>query len=544
MNWRARRTPRASNHPRLRSAGSGRSSLAPRNPVIPIPTVTTSPLLQVREVSKHFPGVQALDRVSLDLHAGEVLAVVGENGAGKSTLMKILAGIHRPDHGEILWQGQVCHFTRVGDALQRGICLIHQELNLAENLSISANLFLGRETVWGGALRFLRQRAMDRETRERLQQLGLDCDPRVTVETLTTGQRQMVEIARALAMNARILIMDEPTSSLSQRETEVLYEVVDRLKQQGVAIVYISHRLAEVQRLADRVVVLRDGRNAGALNKNEISHANLVRLMVGRELQQFFHKPPTSPPTAGTPRLEVRNLLYEKGPHTPVSFQIYPGEIVGMAGLVGAGRTELAEALFGIRRVSAGEVLLDGRPVQLRSPEEAIAAGVILAPEDRRYHGLVLQNSIRGNIGLPNLDRLSFLRLVARRREANLARAMCKTLAVRTPSIRQEVGLLSGGNQQKVVLAKWLARKPHLLILDEPTRGIDVGAKSEIYGLMGQLASKGMAILMISSDLEEILNMSDRVLVLHEGELTGTLRRDQLSEEAIMHLATGGQGAP
>jgi ribose transport system ATP-binding protein len=361
------------------------------------------------------------------------------------------------------------------------------------------------------------------------------------VGKLTVGQRQLVEIARSLSMQARILIMDEPTSSLTQNETEKLYEVVDRLKRQGVAIVYISHRLAEVQRLADRVVVLRDGRNAGELTRGEITHGNLVRLMVGRDLGQFFHKEmhPFTPPE-GPPVLEVRELRYENGPPTPVSFRLHAGEIVGMAGLVGAGRTELAEALFGLRRVASGEVLLAGRRVRLTHPRKAVAAGLVLAPEDRRLHGLVLEASVQHNVGLPNLDRLSFLRLVASKRESALTGEMVQRLSVRTPSLHQAVGLLSGGNQQKVVLAKWLARKPRVLILDEPTRGIDVGAKSEIYALMNELASEGVAILMISSDMEEVLGMSDRVLVLHQGHLAGELPRDQLSEEGIMHLATGG----
>ena len=500
-------------------------------------------MLKVCAVSKHFPGVQALDGVSLELHAGEVLAVVGENGAGKSTLMKILAGVHRPDQGEILLDGRPVHFPTVADALRAGISLIHQELNLAENLSVSANLFLGRETTWAGPLGFLNRRAMDEAARAYLHRLGMDCDPATRVSALTVGQRQLVEIARALTLKTRILIMDEPTSSLTQRETDALFEVVERLKRDGVAVVYISHRLAEVQRIADRVVVLRDGKNAGALARGDILHAKLVRLMVGRDLQQFFQKHPVSIPAGTPPRLSVRGVCYEGGPATPVSFEVYPGEVVGLAGLVGAGRTELAEALFGIRRISAGAVWLDSDRLHARHPRQAVAAGLALVPEDRRYHGLLLEDSIQHNIGLPNLDRLSTLRLVATGREAALAAEMCRTLAVRTPGIHQPVGLLSGGNQQKVVLAKWLARRPRVLILDEPTRGIDVGAKSEIYALMDRLARDGLAILMISSDLEEILNMSDRVLVMYQGRLAGTLPRARLSEQAVMNLATGGSSS-
>lgn len=500
----------------------------------------TAPLLEVRDISKHFPGVQALDCVNLQLRGGEVLAIVGENGAGKSTLMRILAGVERPDGGTLLLDGQPVRFAGVRDALKRGISLIHQELNLAEKLSVSANLFLGREYLWGGPLRFLRQRQMDDASRTLLARLGLVCRPDALVSTLAVGQRQLIEIARALALQCRILIMDEPTSSLTQSETERLYEVVGQLRREGVSVVYISHRLAEVQQLADRVVVLRDGRNAGNLERAEVSHASLVRLMVGREPSQFFQKQPHTP-LPGPPRLEVRDLRFAGGGQVPVSFQVRGGEIVGMAGLVGAGRTELAEALFGIRPVLAGQVLLDGQPVRLRTPRQAIAAGLVLVPEDRRAHGLVLESSVRDNIGLPNLDRLNWLGLVRSRREAELAGEMSERLKIRTPSLNQVVGVLSGGNQQKVVLAKWLPRRPHVLIFDEPTRGIDVGAKSEIYALMDQLAREGIGVLMISSDLEEVLGMSDRVLVLHEGRLAGELPRGQLSEEAIMTLATGGE---
>jgi ribose transport system ATP-binding protein len=488
--------------------------------------------------------VQALDRVGLQLQSGEVLAVVGENGAGKSTLMKILAGVYPPDGGQVLLDGQPVRLDSVAEALRRGIVLIHQELNLAENLSVAANLFLGREATWGGCFRFLDRRLMDEAAREWMDRLGLECAPNVRVGDLTPGQRQLVEIARALVLRARILIMDEPTSSLTQRETDRLFEVVGRLRSEGVAVVYISHRLAEVERIADRVVVLRDGRNAGELAREEISHANLVRLMVGRDLQQFFQKQHGYGGGATAPRLEVRALRYVGGPTTPASLTVYPGEIVGMAGLVGAGRTELAEALFGIRRVCEGEVLLDGEPLRIRTPRQSIAAGLLLVPEDRRYHGLVLDDSVQHNIGLPNLDRLSFLRLLRPRQEAALASEMCQRLRVRTPSVRQLTGVLSGGNQQKVVLGKWLARQPRVLLLDEPTRGIDVGAKSEIYALMDQLAGEGVAILMISSDLEEILGMSDRVVVMYQGRIAGELPRERLSERAIMHLATGGSPEP
>ncbi len=520
-------------------------------------------MLQARGIRKAFPGVQALDGVSLSVSAGEVLAIIGENGAGKSTLMKILAGIHAPDAGEMLLDNEPVRFSSVAEAMTCGIVLIHQELNLADNLSVAANLFLGNEEIRGGLLGWLERRSMNDRARRLLERVGLEVAPHRLVGELPPGQRQMVEIARALARKARILIMDEPTSSLTQRETERLFEVIAELRLSGVAVVYISHRLMEVQAVADRVVALRDGRNSGELAREEISHRRMVELMVGRDLKQFFRRGHAAggssvPPVADVTgivaetgaasirpeehpiRLEVRDLCYQGGPQTPISFAVRGGEIVGMAGLVGAGRTELAEALFGLRPLVCGEVRLDGRPVSIRSPGDAIAAGLLLTPEDRRQHGLVLEESVQHNLGLPNLDRNSRLGLVLPRRESEMAQQLCQRLRVRTPRLSQPVGLLSGGTQQKIVLGKWLVRQPRVLILDEPTRGVDVGAKSEIYTLMDEWAAAGIAIVMISSDLEEVLGMSDRVLVLHEGRLAGELPRAALSEQAIMHLATGG----
>jgi ribose transport system ATP-binding protein len=499
-------------------------------------------LLEVRDVRKHFPGVQALDGVSLQLQIGEVLAVVGENGAGKSTLMKILAGVHQPDSGMLLLEGNSVRFASVGEAQRRGIVLIHQELNLAENLTVAGNLFLGKEIVRGSWLGWLNQRAMDQQSRKLLQQVGLDISPSTVVDTLKPGQRQMVEIARALGMQARILIMDEPTSSLTQTETDRLFTVIADLHTAGVAVVYISHRLAEVRQVADRVVVLRDGKNAGQLDRTEITHDSLVRLMVGRDLKQLY--PRRHSGSNGPVRLEARDLLFAGGGPHPVSFQLRAGEIVGLAGLVGAGRTELAEALFGLRPLRGGEIRIDGRPIRMHTPRDAVNAGLFLVPEDRRQHGLLLETTIRENLALPNYDQLSWLQLVAPGPERQLARRMMEQLQVRASGPAQEAGLLSGGNQQKVVLGKWLARQARVLILDEPTRGVDVGARSQIYALMDQLAQQGVAILMISSDLEEVLGMSDRVLVLHQGQVAGELDRSRLSETNVMQLATGGAIGP
>jgi len=498
------------------------------------------PRLEAISVRKQFPGVLALDGVSFTLQPGEVLAVVGENGAGKSTLMKIVAGVYQSDAGEVRLDGQPVCFRGPAEAIVAGVSLIHQELNLAENLTVTDNLFLGRELTTRGVLRLLDRRAMASRAADLLARVGLPADRATArVETLPPGEKQLVEIARAIGMDVRVLIMDEPTSSLTQKETEQLYRVIDGLKIAGVSVLYISHRLAEVKRCADRVVVLRDGRNAGELAKADISHDNLVRLMVGRDLKQFYPKAHRTG-TGGEPVLTLRSVRYRGGPEIPASFEVRAGEILGMAGLVGAGRTELSEAVFGIRPISAGELLLDRQAIRPKSPIDAINAGVLLIPEDRRLHGLVLPESVGFNLSLPNLDRLGSWLGVRRGVEAEFHRVWIERLRIKTPSASQPVGLLSGGNQQKVVYGKWLVRDPRVLILDEPTRGVDVGAKAEIYALIDELAGRGVAVWMITSDMEELLGMSDRVVVMHEGCVAGTLQGTTLTEEAVMRLATGG----
>lgn len=495
----------------------------------------TSPLIQVQGIGKSFAGVRALQDVDLELRSGEVLAVVGENGAGKSTLMKILAGVQLPDEGQVLVDGQSVKLDSCRAAMERGIVLIHQELNLAENLDVGANIFLGREPLRFG---LIDHRKIHEESRKYLSMVGLDVEPTTLVQELSIGRQQMVEIAKALSVGARVLIMDEPTSSLSARETARLFEVVKDLRSKGVSIIYISHRLGEVRELADRACVLRDGRNAGELARNEIHHDNLVRLMVGRELSQFYAR--TSHPI-GEVVLEVRNLVTPAWPQHPVSFRVHQGEIVGVAGLVGAGRSELLQVLFGVDQPLAGEIRLNSETLQLASPADAIAAGIALVPEDRKQHGLILEMSVRENTSLAGLKRnrlpLGFLN---RKQEDLDTGRMSDKLRIKTPGPEQVVQYLSGGNQQKVVIGKWLALSPKLLLLDEPTRGIDVGAKEEIYRLMEELAEAGMAILFVSSEMEEILGMSDRTLVMHEGRIAGELQRDELSEESVMQLATGG----
>jgi ribose transport system ATP-binding protein len=497
-------------------------------------------VLEAIGVGKSFPGVQALAGVSLSVAPGEVVSVVGENGAGKSTLMKILAGVQMPDEGTLRLDGQDVRFPHVDAAQQAGISLIHQELNLAESLDVAANIYLGREPKLGGPLGWISSRIY-REAEVFMRRLGLDCAPTTPVRKLSLGQRQLVEIARALSLKSRYIIFDEPTSSLTDRETERLFEVIRGLKADGVGVLYISHRLHEVRVLSDRVVVLRDGRNAGDLKREEITHEALVARMVGRELKQFFHRTHrASGASSDQPAaVQVRDVRWSPKQKHGISLDIRAGEIVGMAGLMGSGRTELAETLFGLRKMVSGNVKIAGREIRPTSPTSAARDGIALVPEDRRHQGLVINFSIRENIGLPSLARLQTAGLVRQSEERSLAETSCKQLAVRTTDVEKAVGLLSGGNQQKVVLAKWLARTPKLLILDEPTRGVDVGAKADIYGLMDQLAAGGAAILMISSDLEEILGVSDRVVVMHEQQLAGELRRDQLSEQAVMLLATG-----
>jgi ribose transport system ATP-binding protein len=493
----------------------------------------TTPLLEVRSVSKRFPGVVALDGVSLHVGAGEVVAVLGENGAGKSTLMKILAGVQTPDGGEIVVDGTPVEIDSVQTALRYGIALIHQELNLADNLSVAANIMLGREPrrmglIDHGQVRRLAQEAMDR--------VGLTCSPRTLVKRLSIGHQQMVEIAKALSTSARILIMDEPTSSLSEQEARQLFVLVKDLRQRGISVVYISHRLGEVSELADRVVVLRDGRNAGALSREQINHDAMVRLMVGRELSQFYPHEPHEP---GPVALEVAGVRTRANPGHEVSFSVRGGEIVGIAGLVGAGRSELLTTIFGITPALGGTIKVGGVEVTPGSPREAIAAGIALVPEDRKQQGLVLGMAVRENMSLATVADRSRRGFVNRGYERQLAARMIEAMRIRTPSDRQIVQYLSGGNQQKVVLGKWLAAEPKVLLLDEPTRGIDVGAKQEIYRLMEDLARGGAAVAFVSSEMEEVLGMSDRALVMHEGCLAGELARDELSEESVMRLATG-----
>jgi ribose transport system ATP-binding protein len=497
-------------------------------------TDLADPLLRLIDITKSYPGVRALSRVSLSLGKGEVLGLIGENGAGKSTLMKILGGVVKPDQGTIEIDGGQRASLTVSESLSAGIAFVHQELNLFDNLDAGANVLIGREPLSAGPLRLVDRGATRRIVEPLLKRLDVDFGVDDLVSDLSLAQRQLLEIAKALSLNARVVIMDEPTSSLTSAETDRLLRVIGELKADGVSIIFITHRLNEVERCADRVVVLRDGSVVGELDRARIGRDAMIRLMIGRDLKSLYI-PPKSPP--GAAALEVAGLRTLANPAHAVSLTLRAGEILGMAGLIGAGRTELARAVFGIDAALGGEIRLNGAPVSIRSAKDAIAHEIYLAPEDRKRSGLVLEDSVAENISLPDI--LSFARYLlidagAERRNAERQR---QSLNIKTADVGTAVGTLSGGNQQKVVLAKWLSMKPKVMMFDEPTRGIDVGSKSEIYALMRGLADAGVAILMISSDMEEVIGVSDRIVVMQEGAISGMLNRDEFSEENVMRLA-------
>jgi ribose transport system ATP-binding protein len=487
----------------------------------------------MRGITKRFPGVIALQGVSLELARGEVLALMGENGAGKSTLMKILGGAYPPDEGQLLIDGHPVELRGISDAKRRGIALIHQELMLAPNLDITGNIFLGNERR---KLGLLERGAMNAAARKLLDRVGLRMPPTMLVSTLTAGQMQMVEIAKALAMDARLIIMDEPTSSLTAGESEQLFKIVRTLRSEGIGIIYISHRMEEVLDLADRITVMRDGRRVGDLVAAEATHDKIVSMMVGRTFTTRFPEKVDCP--SGESLLEVRDVLVPGAP-AGVSFSCRRGEVLGFAGLVGAGRTELMQVIFGVTPALGGAMTLEGEPFLPRKPREAINRGVYLAPEDRKRHGLVLPMTVAQNVSLPDVGHYSRFGWLERGIEGQVATAEVERLRIKTPDVHRKVVNLSGGNQQKVVLGKWLAMRPKLLILDEPTRGIDVGAKAEIYHNMARLAAEGIAIIMVSSDMEEILGVSDRIVVMHERHITGTVPRDKFDQELIGSMMSG-----
>ena len=491
-------------------------------------------LLSITEVTKSFGGVQALRGVSFDLRAGEVHALVGENGAGKSTLIKIITGAHVADGGTLAIAGQVVETNDPVTARELGIAAIYQQPALFPDLTVAENITLGLEP--GGPWRRIRWGQRRRRARALLDRIGAAIDPETEVRHLTMPEQQLVEIARALGADAGLLIMDEPTASLSEREVANLFRVIRELRGQGVGIIYISHRLDELFQVADRVTVLRDGCSVGTQPMSAVDRAELIRLMVGREITAVFPKQ-TVP--LGDVVLELHGVGCRVSGVRDVSLSVRAGEILGLAGLVGAGRTELARVLFGLTPADAGRIRLRQKQVVIDSPARAIDLGIAYVPEDRRRHGVILDMAVAANTTLATLGKIARLGWLDFRRERATARAFVERLAVKTASIEAPVGNLSGGNQQKVVLARWLAAEPAVLILDEPTQGIDVGAKAEIHRLMGDLARRGLAILMISSDLPEILGMSDRIAVLHAGTVMGTLERGEATQERVLSLALG-----
>lgn len=489
----------------------------------------------MRGICKGFPGVIALDQVDLSIDRGEVLALVGENGAGKSTLMKILGGVYQPDEGTIQIENEAVTLSGVEDAMTLGIAFIHQELNVVDNLDVAGNIFLGREPRTS-PFGLIDRKKIHADAEPYLKRLGLDISSDIRLDKLSVACQQIVEIAKALSLNARLIIMDEPTSSLTLSETERLLDLVKELREQGVSIIYISHRLGEIDAIADRALVLRDGKNAGELEKRAISHDNLVNLMVGRDIDSFYVKPKA---VDNPGYFQARGLRSSRYPESEVSFDASQGEILGFAGLVGAGRSEIAKALVGLDGTATARIRIAEQVITIQRPRDAITSGVYLVPENRREEGLVTEMSIRENISLPSLATFAKWGLINKDAERTQAGAHIKRLNVKTPGDESLVMNLSGGNQQKVVLAKWLAMNPRVLILDEPTRGIDVGSKAEIYQLMRSLADQGEVIILISSDMEEILHVSDRIAVMHEGCITGVLDRSDFSETNIMRLAVG-----
>ena len=502
-----------------------------------------TPILELLNISKRFPGVIALNDVTLTVDTGEIVALIGENGAGKSTLMKILGGAISRDSGTVKIEGQPAEIKSPREASALGIEFIHQELSVLDNLDVAANIFLRREPTKAGPLKLIDRPRLYREADALLAKLGLDLPSRTSLSRLSLAQQQLVEIARAISTGARIIIMDEPTSSLSLTETNRLLEIVKDLKAHHVSIIYISHRLHEVEEIADRAVVLRNGRNAGELARNEINRDRMVRMMVGRDLKELFT-------TANGNGLKdkhpdwfaVETLRTQRYPNHAVSFNVARGEVLGIAGLVGSGRSEMARTIFGVDEAIEAKIKLNGETLKFATPRDAINHGVYLVPEDRRSCGLVVDFNVRENISLPNLESYSTAKIINTAKETTAALSAVKSINIKTPSPEMRAANLSGGNQQKVVLARWLTFSPKVIIFDEPTRGIDVGAKAEIYALIRKLASEGVSVIVISSEMEEVLGISDRIAVMHEGRITGFLDRSQFSEEAVMHLATGAAG--
>ncbi len=492
-------------------------------------------LLRLEGISKSFPGVRALHNVHMEVRRGEVHALLGENGAGKSTLMKILSGAYGRDSGEIIWEGKPITIPNPREAQKIGIGIIYQEFNLVPQLSIAENVWISREPYRNRSLQLIDWKEMRRKTKALLDEVHLPLDPRRPVAGLGVAQQQMVEIAKALSLDAKLLIMDEPTSALTDTEINQLFTVIRRLKEKGVSVVFISHHLEEVLEICDRGTVLRDGEYIDTVDLANVTKEDLIRMMVGRNLEQQYPKVET---IRGEEALRVEGLKREGLLHD-ISFSAYTGEILGIAGLVGAGRTELMRAVFGADRIDAGNIYVFGKKIDVKSPQQAIHAGLGLLPEDRKQQGLVLMLSVLHNMSMASLDKLTTNLLLRRGDERRQAGEFVDKLRIATPSVNQQVQYLSGGNQQKVVLAKWLASQSKILIFDEPTRGIDVGAKVEVYNLMNTLVHSGVAVIMVSSEMPELLGMSDRILVMHEGRIAAEISRQDATEENVLAAAMG-----
>ena len=491
-------------------------------------------ILRMQGIRKTFPGVVALDNVNLDVRSGTVHSLMGENGAGKSTLMKCLIGMYTPDEGTVELAGDIVRFKDTKDGLEHGISMIHQELSPVPEMMVAENIWLGREPR--GRLGLLSPAAMFRKTRELFDEWKINIDPKARMKDLTVSKQQMVEIAKAISYDAKIIIMDEPTSAIPEREVAHLHGMIKRLTDFGVAIIYITHKMDEVFRISDDITVFRDGKHVGSYPAKELDRDKLIKLMVGRELTDLF---PKEEAEIGEVVLSVQGL--NRGAVVKdVSFELHRGEILGLAGLMGAGRTEVLETIFGIEKADSGEVVLNGKTLRIKQPSDAIRAGMALLTEDRKLNGIMGVLSVRDNItaaALPRYSPRGVLRVGEMRKDSEDQR---EKLRIKTPSLSQLIKNLSGGNQQKALISRWLLTVPDVLMIDEPTRGIDVGAKSEIHRLMSMLAQEGKAIIMVSSELPEVLGMSDRILVMHEGRISGELSREEANQESVMHLATGG----
>lgn len=490
------------------------------------------PLVELRHIYKEFPGVKVLQDISIEFYPGKVHVLLGENGAGKSTIIKVISGVYQADQGEIVMHGEKQNFTNIRQSQQKGISVIHQELSVIEDLTVYENIFLGREIKRNG---FLDKGEMIRKTKELMNSIGITIDPRAYIRELNNGEKQMVEIVRAVSQNSEMVIMDEPTSSLSEHEVNALFQVIKRLKKENVAVIYISHRLKEILEIGDMLTVLRDGILVDTVPVSEVSEQQMVTMMVGREMKQYYYK--AKRPEKKEPVLEVSHLT-KKGEFYDISFQLYKGEILGIAGLIGAGRTEVMRAVFGADPVDAGERKLYGEKYNPKTPKEVIKKGVGLIPEDRRQQGLLLEKNIKENISLASIRKNSKKGFIDFKWEKSSAREYIEKIGIKTPSEKAIVKNLSGGNQQKVVIAKWLLADSKILIMDEPTRGIDVNAKSEIYALMKNFVENGGSIVMISSELPEILGVANRIMVMREGRITGIIDEKEATEERVMQMAS------